>query len=257
VTALPVSRLNAGIRPDILANGFYKAEANRTDMPKKLDYKLRREVFLAAAYRTIVKKGLAGATVRAVAREAGFTAGALVHYVKSVDRLLLEAEDYSARAWRPDMEVVEHLPDKLEALRQIIFLSLPSDENRRGHWNFWVGFWERSVRNAAVRKRTRARYVEWLGRLERLIRTAQESGDIDKRIDAAEASRVCVALVDGIGVQTMRSGLPLSPAAQHAMIDKWIITWLKPTRPLTGDVRVRRIPSPASAGLNRRAPRRK
>jgi AcrR family transcriptional regulator len=209
-------------------------------MAKKLEYKIRREAFLTAAYRTIVKKGLAGVTVRAVAREAGFTAGALVHYVKSIDRLLLDAEEHSARGWRPDMEASEQLPDKLEALRQVIFHSLPSDENRRGHWNFWLGFWERSVRNAGVRKRTRGRYAAWLTRLERLISNAKESGDIDKSIDAAEAAKVCVALVDGIGVQTLRSGFPLSPDAQRAMIDKWIVTWLKPKRPLTGNGRLGR-----------------
>ena len=206
-------------------------------MPK-IEYKLRREAFLAAAGRTIQKKGLAGLTVRAVAREAGFTAGALVHYVKSVDRLLLDAEDYSARGWRAGMEAGEENPDKLQALRQVLYFALPSDEGRRGHWNYWVGFWERSVRNAAVRKRTRMRYEEYFGRLERLIKNAQKSGDIDESIDAGEAARVCVVMMDGIGVQTLRSGFPLSPDSQRAIIDKWIINWLKPTRPLAGGVRV-------------------
>ena len=206
-------------------------------MPK-IEYKLRREAFLAAAGRTIQKKGLAGLTVRAVAREAGYTAGALVHYVKSVDRLLLDAEDYSARGWRAGMETGEENPDKLQALREVLFFALPSDEGRRGHWNYWVGFWERSVRNAAVRKRTRMRYEEYFGRLERLIKNAQKSGDIDESIDAGEAARVCVVMMDGIGVQTLRSGFPLSPNSQRAIIDKWIVNWLKPTRPLTGDVRV-------------------
>jgi AcrR family transcriptional regulator len=109
-------------------------------MPRKVDHKLRREAFLAAAYRTIKKKGLEGVTFRAVAREAGFTTGALARYV------------------RDDMEAMEALPDRLESLRQVIYLSLPLDEERRGNWNFWMGFWERSVRNATVRKLTHTRY---------------------------------------------------------------------------------------------------
>ena len=167
-------------------------------MPKKVDHKLRREAFLAAAYRTIKKKGIAGVTIRAVAREAGFTTGALVHYVSSIDRLLVEAAEYAARYVRSDMELMEQLPDKLEALRQVLHLSLPLDEDRRGNWNFWVGFWERSVRNVAVRKLTHSRYGEWLNRLERLIKNAQDSGDVPAEIDARRASRMCVALVDGI-----------------------------------------------------------
>ena len=110
------------------------------------DHKLRREAFLAAAYRTIEKKGLEGMTVRAVAREAGFTTGALVHYVSSMDKLLVESSEYAARYVRGDMEAMEALPDKLELLRQVVYLSLPLDEERRGNWNFWMGFW--SVRCA-------------------------------------------------------------------------------------------------------------
>ena len=66
-------------------------------MPRKVDHKERREAVLAAAYRTIKKKGIDGATIRAVAREAGFTTGALVHYVSSKDKLLVQASEYSAR----------------------------------------------------------------------------------------------------------------------------------------------------------------
>jgi AcrR family transcriptional regulator len=201
-------------------------------MPKKVDHKLRREAFLAAAYRTIKKKGIAGVTVRAVAHEAGFTTGALVHYVESMDRLLAEASEYAARDVRADMELMEQLPDKLEALRQVVHLSLPLDEDKRGNWNFWVGFWERSVHNATVRKLTQTRYREWLKRVERLIRNAQGAHDVPLDIDAHQQARMCVALVDGIATQTLRSGFPLSPAEQCQMIDDWIVGCLRPNRPL-------------------------
>jgi AcrR family transcriptional regulator len=201
-------------------------------MPKKVDHKLRREAFLAAAYRTIKKKGIAGVTVRAVAHEAGFTTGALVHYVESMDRLLAEASEYAARYVRADMELMEQLPDKLEALRQVVHLSLPLDEDKRGNWNFWVGFWERSIHNVAVRKLTQTRYREWLKRVERLIRAAQNTHDIPLDIDAHKQAKMCVALVDGIATQTLRSGYPLTPAEQCQMVDDWIAGCLHPNRPL-------------------------
>jgi AcrR family transcriptional regulator len=216
-------------------------------MPKKVDHKLRREAFLAAAYRTIKKKGLEGMTVRAVAREAGFTTGALVHYVDSMDKLLVESSEYSARHVRGDMEAMEALPDKLESLRQVIYLSLPLDEERRGNWNFWMGFWERSVRNATVRKMTHTRYSEWIKRVERLIVTAQESGGLPDDIDVHRAARMCVALVDGIATQTMRSGFPLSADDQRRMVDDWIMASLRPTRPLS-TARIERPRRPRSNG---------
>ena len=56
-------------------------------MPKKVDHTERREAFLRAAYRIIKKDGFAGVTVRAVAKEAGFTDVAHGHRVgaRSVD----------------------------------------------------------------------------------------------------------------------------------------------------------------------------
>jgi AcrR family transcriptional regulator len=212
---------------------IFRALTHRPFMPKKVDHKLRREAFLEAAYRTIKKKGIAGVTVRAVAHEAGFTTGALVHYVESMDRLLTEASEYAARYVRADMELMESLPDRLEALRQVVHLSLPIDEDKRGNWNFWVGFWERSIHNASVRKLTHTRYREWLKRVEKLIRSAQAAHDIPADIDAHKQAKMCVALVDGIATQTLRSGFPLAPAEQCQMIDDWIMNSLHPNRPLS------------------------
>lgn len=197
-------------------------------MPKKVDHKLRREVFMAAAYRTIKKHGISGATFRAVAKEAGFTTGALVHYVDSMDKLLVEASEFSAREVRADMEKAENLPDKLDALRQVLYLALPSDEDKRGNWNFFLGFWERSAQSAEVRRLTHLRYVEWLKRTARLIKNARDAGDLPKDLDIRKASRACVSLIDGIAIQTLRSGTPLTAKEQRELVDAWIALWLKP-----------------------------
>ncbi len=199
-------------------------------MPKKVDHKERREAFLAAAYRTIKKKGIDGVTFRAVAREAGFTTGALVHYVDSKDKLLVQASEFAARDVRVEMEAAEALPDKLEALRQVLYLALPSDEDKRGNWNFWVGFWERSIHNQAVRRVTHLRYAEWIGRTERLIEAAQSARATANDIDIHMAARSVVALIDGIATQVLRSGTGISPKDQRALIDAWIENWLKPPK---------------------------
>jgi AcrR family transcriptional regulator len=198
-------------------------------MPKKVDHKERREAFLAAAYRTIKKRGIDGVTIRAVAREAGFTTGALVHYVDSKDKLLVQASEFAARDVRDEMEAAEALPDKVEAMRQVIYLALPSDEEKRGNWNFWLGFWERSTHNAAVRRVTHLRYAEWLARTERLIEAAQSAGRIAADVDVHMAARAAVALVDGIATQALRSGTGMSARDQRALIDMWIARWLAPT----------------------------
>lgn len=195
-------------------------------MPKKVDRTVRREAFLAAAYRMIKKHGISGVTARAVAAEAGFTTGALVHYVKSMDELLVEASEFAARDVRANMLAVEEISDPLEALRGVLYLALASDADKRGNWNFFLGFWERSVHNAAVRKITHLRYEEWLKRLSGLIRRAKAEGKVDASVDVTLAARSAMALIDGIAIQVMRSGKPPSTQLQRELIDVWIKSWL-------------------------------
>src|SRR6476646_2933305 len=195
-------------------------------MPKRVDHSARREAFLQAAYRVIKKHGFAGGTVRTVAKEAGFTTGALVHYVDSMDQLLVEASEYSARDVRARMEAAEALSDPLRSLREVLYRALPSDEDKRGNWNYFLGFWERSVYNAAVRKVTHLRYEEWLKRLSRLIRRAIEEGGLAKDIDVTLAARSAMALIDGIAIQVLRSGKPPSTQTQRQLVDLWIESWL-------------------------------
>jgi len=202
-------------------------------MPKKVDHTARREAFLQAAYRVIKKQGFAGVTVRSVAKEAGFTTGALVHYVDSMDQLLVEASEYSAREVRAAMEAAEAMDDPLISLREVLYLALPSDEDKRGNWNYFLGFWERSVYNAAVRKVTHMRYQEWLKRTARLIRRAKTAGDLPSDLDIAQAARACVAMIDGIAIQVLRSGKSPAPKEQRELIDAWIENWLRPTRQMS------------------------
>jgi AcrR family transcriptional regulator len=222
-------------------------------MPKKVDHAARREAFLQAAYRVIKKDGFAGVTVRSVAKEAGFTTGALVHYVDSMDQLLVEASEYSAREVRDKMLAAEALEDALISLREVLYLALPSDEDKRGNWNYFLGFWERSVYNAAVRRVTHLRYSEWLKRTARLIQRAQTAGDIPKAVDVSLASHACVALIDGIATQVLRSGRSLSPKEQRALIDEWISVWLKPKRNIP---QIAIAPKAARANKTKRVPAR-
>ena len=49
-------------------------------MPKIVDWDARRDEILAATWRVIARDGIARATIRAIAREAGCSRGILAHY---------------------------------------------------------------------------------------------------------------------------------------------------------------------------------
>lgn len=193
-------------------------------MARAVDHSERREIFAAAALRVIMREGMAGLTVRAVAAEAGFTTGALTHYFHSKDQLLIEASELSARLVRDRMERAARTPSALEAIRKVVALALPLTAEIRGYWRIWLGYWERCSYDDEVSRVMGLRYEEWRGRLEVLIRRAQADGQVAGDVDAREAAEALVALVDGIGVQVVLGVSRISAARQRALFDAWLET---------------------------------
>jgi AcrR family transcriptional regulator len=171
-----------------------------------------------------MREGIAGLTVREVAREAGFTTGALTHYFHSKDQLLIQASELSARLVRDRMERAERSRSALAAVRKVVALALPLTVESRGYWRIWVGYWERSSYDDEVARVMRARYDEWRERLARIIARAQADGEVARDVDPREAAQALVALVDGIGVQVLLGVGRIPPARQRAMFDLWLET---------------------------------
>lgn len=193
-------------------------------MARSVDHNERREIFAAAALRVIMREGIAGLTVREVAREAGFTTGALTHYFHSKDQLLIEASEHSARLVRARMERAAQATPALEAIRKVVALALPLTAETRGYWRIWVGYWERSSYDDEVARVMRLRYNEWRGRLATLLAKAQAEGAVARSVNVKHAAASLVALVDGIGVQVLLGVGRIPPSRQRAMFDRWLDT---------------------------------
>jgi len=169
-----------------------------------------------------MRAGVGGLTVREVAKEAGFTTGALTHYFRSKDQVLIEASEYSAKLVRPRMERKARGSDTLSALKGVVEEALPITAAVRGYWRIWFGFWERAAYNPVVAKVMRARYDEWRGRLAVLISRAQIEGAAPATFDADLAAQELVALVDGIAIQVLLGTGRIAAARQREIIDNWI-----------------------------------
>ena len=193
-------------------------------MARTVDHNERREIFAAAALRVIMRAGVAGLTVREVAKEAGFTTGALTHYFHSKDQLLIEASELSARLVRAQMERAEQIEPAIEALRKVVSFALPLSKESRGYWRIWVGYWERFSYDDEVSRVMRLRYDEWRGRLAGMLKRAQAQGDVDPAVDIRHAAESLVALVDGIGMQVLLGVGRIPAARQKAMFDLWLDT---------------------------------
>lgn len=174
-------------------------------MPKLVDHAARRRDFIEAAYQTIVEEGLDNTTVRGVAKKAGYTTGALVHYFKDKDELIREALNYFGDELRGRMAAARRTQRGREALRETLLEALPTDRRSAMSWRVWLALWYHSEADRDMRAEQRRRYREWFARIREILQESLVDGELDGDIDVASEARAIVALIDGLGVQYLMS----------------------------------------------------
>jgi AcrR family transcriptional regulator len=188
-------------------------------MARQADHNERRRLFAAAALAVISREGLEGLTMRAVAKEAGFTTGALTHYFQSKDEVLIAVSEYGAEVVRPPMDAAASGLSARAALRDLFHTILPTSTAMKAQWRFWLAFWERAAHSPRVQRVMRERYVEYVGRVSGVIKRAQAQGEVETAVDAERVARELVALVDGLGVQVLIGAGKLTSSAQRQYVD--------------------------------------
>jgi AcrR family transcriptional regulator len=199
-------------------------------MARQADHNERRKLFAAAALAVIAREGLEGLTMRVVAKEAGFTTGALTHYFQSKDELLIAASEAGADVVRPEMDDAATGASARAALRDLLYTVLPTSPAMKAQWRFWVAFWERAAHSPQVQRVMRERYFEYTNRVATVIRRSQEQGETPRDVDAEAVAREVIALIDGIGVQVMIGSRKFTVAVQRQYVDALLEMRLGPVR---------------------------
>jgi AcrR family transcriptional regulator len=195
-----------------------------------VDHDARRRDFIKAAYETITESGLANTTVRAVARKAGYTTGALVHYFGDKNELIRLALDYSGEVVRDRMVAVHQRQRGRNALREIIVEALPLDKQRDANWRVWLALWYHSEDNEDMRAEEKRRYREWTGRLGRALDESVRDGEIAKSTDVKLEVQALVAFIDGLGVQHLMSSRGMSAKRLTKLLDRYLDRLYAPKR---------------------------
>jgi AcrR family transcriptional regulator len=199
-------------------------------MARQADHNERRKLFAAAALAVIARDGLEGLTMRVVAKEAGFTTGALTHYFQSKDELLIAASEAGADVVRPEMDDAATGASARAALRDLLYTVLPTSPAMKAQWRFWMAFWERAAHSPQVQRVMRERYFEYTNRVATVIRRSQEQGETPRGVDAEKVAREIIALIDGIGVQVMIGSRRFTNAVQRQYVDDLLEMRLGPVR---------------------------
>lgn len=187
-------------------------------MPKVVDHDERRREIAAAMWQILLRDGMRGVTVRALAAEVDWSVGAVRHYFKSQDDLILFSVGEMLVSIARRMGTVDLRDPDGPAFQQVIEEMLPLDRQRKAEAQVWFALLTRRVASPQVA--ARANDLDLVVRnaiLQVLIQLEAAgllSGDRDLEIEAVRLH----ALIDGLALHAISEPpLDSTPAIQAAI----------------------------------------
>lgn len=162
------------------------------------EYDLKRKEIADATWRVMATSGLEKASMRAIAREAGYTTGALVHYFQNKDELLEFVFTQASNDVKQQLETALKEDNIIDAMREISLGVLPLNEEERGRIVAWQGFLriaENNPKMAVIVSDIRRAIHE---QLTHLMQRGQELGIIRDDFAAEEMAEQFDALTEGL-----------------------------------------------------------
>ncbi len=180
-------------------------------MPKLVDHEQRRRELGQAVWRVIRRDGVGAASVRKVAQEAGWSAGALRHYFSTQSELLTFAMQMVVERIEARVGALEPPADPRRAVEQRLHELLPLDEERRAENEVWLAF----AGLALVDPQLRARHEEvdeelrtaCLGAIQELDSGGRLHPGLDRELEAERLH----GLLDGLALHTAMRPERMSP----------------------------------------------
>jgi AcrR family transcriptional regulator len=189
-------------------------------VPKIVDHEERRQEVLAAVWRIIDREGIERSTIRAIAKEAGYSAGILAHYFSDKDDILTSALRLSheriTERWNAKLEGLEGIA----ALRELVLDNLPLDEERQIETKLEISYWTSALTRAEVLavQETEAEILR--KRIVTLVREAQDEGEITSERSGDEIAELLLALIDGLSLHAILYPQRLPPRLQSEIIER-------------------------------------
>ena len=189
-------------------------------MPKIVDWEAKRDDILSATWRVIARDGIAGTTIRAIAREANCSLGILSHYFNDKADILGSALVMSHRRVAARMDEAVAGRSGVGALRVVMLEALPLDAQRDLEAQIEISFWSRVLSSPALAELQHSEFDHLRGRLRRHLDEARQAGDLAAGLDLDLATHELVVLIDGISAERVLYPSQVSPARQIEMLDR-------------------------------------
>lgn len=192
-------------------------------MPKVVDHEARRAEIAQAMWRVIAREGVAGASARSIAAEAGWSLGAVRHYFSTQAGLYrFAAEQMMVTTTARIVETLGRKPPGVARCQAVLEQLLPFDEQRTGEVRAWLAVVVEAHADPVLddirllawdgERRVCRLMVADLGRLDGVDGRTPLPGRLE-----AEAAHLHL-LVDGLTLQAATSPERLGPAAVRRIL---------------------------------------
>jgi len=182
-------------------------------VPKVVDHEGRRAELALALWRVALRDGFDAVTVRSVAEESGWSAGALRHYFPDKTGMVLFAVDFVVEAVRQRIGRANAAAGELSPrlVRNHLEQLLPLDDERRLESEAWFALVALAHREPSAAKR-RAEVDDLIrDAVDSAVAALEELGEFGAdRTRAVETTRLH-ALLDGLVLQLLARPARLSP----------------------------------------------
>lgn len=158
----------------------------------------RRNEIVNATIQVIQKKGIGGATMRAIAREMGLTTGVISHHFSDKNELLTEALKTGFQPWFEALEAGPTLGGPWERLRYLFLTTvLKRCDSKRGS-RVWVGMLLQIKLEENLWEVYKSQYGVMREEVFALFRECQKQGFIRDDLDPVIECNHLFALSDGL-----------------------------------------------------------
>lgn len=167
-------------------------------MPKQVDHRERRETIARALWRVVEQRGIAHASVREVAQEAGISHGAVQHYFATREEMLVFAMDFASE--QTSLRVAASLselgnpPHPRDILRVMLTEMLPLRPDARATSRMSTAYVLEALHNTNIHTRARDGLRHGRDLVEQLVRQAIADGQISRDHDPATETNLLLAL---------------------------------------------------------------
>jgi AcrR family transcriptional regulator len=185
-------------------------------VPKLVDHDTRREEIAQALWRVVRRDGIGAASVRSVAAEAGWSAGAVRYYFPDQAGLLGFAVELVTRRVTARISQLDASGPPLTVVLRYLEEVIPLDDERRAEFEVWFAFLAQSQAETeaggSLRPHVEPLHAELLGLCRTLLEVLREAGGLRPRLNLALEAERLHALVDGLSVHTATNPDKMPPA---------------------------------------------